>query len=266
MNQTEKLFNSYIGGGYADKGKIKLYHGDCIDIINEIPDGSVDLILTDPPYSSGGLHTGDRQKDTATKYTNNDSNGAARFPNFEGDNMDQRSFTEFMRMILFKLRLKVIDGGIAAVFIDWRNLPAMTDAMQMAGWIWRGVVPWNKKNSRPQKGRFRNQCEYIVWGSNGNMPFERGVPPLMGLVSAANVPTRKRNHQTEKPVEILKEIIQIVPEGCTVLDPFMGSGSAGVAAIETGRKFIGIELNEIYFEIAKARIKEAEITNHEKEL
>ena len=59
--------------------------------------------------------------------------------------MDQRSFTEFMRMILFKLRLKVVDGGIAAVFIDWRNLPAMTDAFQMAGWIWRGVVPWNKK-------------------------------------------------------------------------------------------------------------------------
>lgn len=76
---------------------IQLYQGDCLELMKDIPDGSVDMVLTDPPYSSGGLFAGDRKTRTRTKYTDSDYDGAARFQNFSGDNMDQRSFTEFMR-------------------------------------------------------------------------------------------------------------------------------------------------------------------------
>ena len=61
-------------------------------------------------------------------------------------------------------------GGILEMFVDWRNLPAMTDAVQMAGWVWRGVVVWDKGISRNQPGRFRNDCEFVVWCSNGDLP------------------------------------------------------------------------------------------------
>lgn len=143
---------------------ITLWQGDCLEQMANIPDGSVDMVLTDPPYSSGGLFAGDRKASTRSKYTDDDYNGASRFPNFSGDNMDQRSLSEFMRMVLFRARQKCKDGSIAAVFVDWRNLAAMTDALQAAGWIYRGIVVWDKGNSRPVPNRFRNDCEYIVWG------------------------------------------------------------------------------------------------------
>ncbi len=85
-------------------------------------------------------------------------------PDFDGDNMDQRAFTAFMRDVLFRCRQLAKPGGVAAAFIDWRNLPALTDALQMAGWIYKGVVVWDKGTSRNQPGRFRADCEYIVWG------------------------------------------------------------------------------------------------------
>lgn len=90
---------------------IKLLQGDCLELIQDIPCGSIDLVLTDPPYSSGGLYIKDRQKCTSEKYTDTGYNGASRFPDFSGDNMDQHSFTEFMRRILFKCRKKAKPGG-----------------------------------------------------------------------------------------------------------------------------------------------------------
>lgn len=81
------------------------------------------------------------------------------------------------------------------VFIDWRQLPSLTDALQWAGWIWRGVAVWDKQNCRPQKGRFKQQSEYIVWGSNGDMPINRPVPCLPGVFRYSN--PQNRIHLTE---------------------------------------------------------------------
>lgn len=237
-----------------EQSEIKLYHGDCLQVLDQLPDNLVDLVLTDPPYSTGGTYASQRAASTRKKYTGDAHNGAARFPNFSGDNMDQRSYTEFMRTVLFKAREKTKPGGIVGCFIDWRNLPAMTDALQMAGWVWRGIVVWDKKSSRPQRGRYRNQCEYVVWGSNGGLPLDRGVNPLPGMYTHCNVPTQKRHHQTEKPVELMKELLKIVPVGSLVLDPFMGSGSTGKACLETGRGFIGIEMGNQYFKTAQDRL------------
>lgn len=231
-----------------------IYNMDCMEGMKLLPDNSIDLVLTDPPYSSGGLFAGDRKAPTRFKYTDDDFNGASRFQDFSGDNMDQRSFTEFMRMVFSVARTKAAPGAIVATFIDWRNLPAITDALQAGGWVWRGVVIWDKKSSRPQKGRFRNQCEFVVWGSNGPLPVDRAVGCLPGLFSFANVPSQKRHHQTEKPIELLENLLKIVPAGSTVLDPFMGSGSTAVACIKTGRKFVGFELDKDYFQTAQRRI------------
>lgn len=235
----------------------KMLQGDCIRNIKMLEDGSIDAAVMDPPYCSGGLSTKERQASTGTKYTERGGNGAARFKNFSGDNMDQRAFTRFMREVFMCIRPKLRSAGVVCCFIDWRNLPALSDALQMAGFVWRGVAVWDKKNSRPQRGRFRNQCEYIVWGSAGALPADRGVPPLPGVFEAANVATSKRHHQTEKPVGLMEKIIGIVPEGATVLDPFAGSGSTGVACMNTGRDFIGIELDKDYAAVASQRIEDA---------
>jgi len=239
---------------------IQLYPGDCLEQIKDILDGSVDMVLTDPPYSSGGLFAGDRKASTRTKYCDSNYNGAARFQNFSGDNMDQRSFTEFMRMVLNKCRQKSRLESICAVFVDWRNIAAMIDAIQSAGWIYRGIVVWDKGNCRPIPNRFRNDCEYVVWGTNGPRKTEYvdGVFIGPGCYHVPSVPTKEKNHQTEKPVKLLEKLLAISPDNGVVLDPFMGSGSTGVACVNTDRSFIGMELDPGYFETAKRRIEEAE--------
>ena len=238
----------------------QLFQGDCLELMENIPENSVDMVLTDPPYSSGGLFAGDRKANTRTKYTDNSYNGAARFPNFSGDNMDQRSFTEFMRMVLSKARRKSKEESICAVFVDWRNIAAMIDALQAAGWVYRGIVVWDKGNSRAIPNRFRNDCEYVIWGTNGPRKTEyiNGVFIGSGCYRVKSVSTKQRHHQTEKPVELLKRLIEICPDAGMVLDPFMGSGSTGVACASIGRNFTGVELDPGYFETAKRRIKEAE--------
>lgn len=173
--------------------------------------------------------------------------------------MDQRSFTEFMRMVLSKCRQKAKQESIAAVFVDWRNLPAMVDALQAAGWVYRGIVVWDKGVSRAIPNRFRNDCEYVVWGTNGPRKTEYipGVFIGPGCYRIKSVNTKNKHHQTEKPVELLENLLAVCQAQGVVLDPFMGSGSTGVACVNTGRNFIGIELDPGYFETAKQRIEEA---------
>lgn len=238
---------------------IKLYRGDCLEKLEQIAPSSVDMVLTDPPYSSGGLYAGDRKISTKKKYTADEYQGAARFVDFSGDNMDQRSFTAFMRQVLFVCREKTKPEGIGAVFCDWRQLPAMTDALQMAGWIWRGIVVWNKMTARNIPNRFRPDCEFIVWGTNGarKTEYKPGIVAYPGCYSISSVSTAKKHHQTEKPVELLEKLLAIAPPGGTVLDPFMGSGSTGVACVNLGLSFIGVELMQEYYKTAKERIKEA---------
>lgn len=240
--------------------KITLLQGDCLELMQDIPDCSVDMVLTDPPYSSGGLFAGDRKASTRTKYTDCDHNGAARFQNFSGDNMDQRSFTEFMRMVLAKCRQKAKPESICAVFVDWRNIAAMIDALQAAGWIYRGIAVWNKGCARNIPGRFRNDCEYVVWGTNGpkTVKWDPGFSALPGCYCVPIVPTKQKNHQTEKPILLLENLLAICESGGVVLDPFMGSGSTGVACVNTGRSFIGMELDKGYFETAQKRIEGAQ--------
>lgn len=239
---------------------IQLYNGDCLEEVQKVPDRSVDMVLTDPPYSSGGLFAGNRKQSTRTKYCSEEFNGSARFQNFSGDNMDQRSFTEFCRMTFAKLRPKIKEGGILGAFIDWRNLPAMADALQTAGFVWLGIVVWDKRTSRPTPERFRNDCEYMVWGTNGPRKAEmvKGCKVAPGCYSVPGVQSKEKHHQTEKPVPLLEDLLQLVPEGGTVLDPFMGSGSTGVACMNMGLNFYGIELDPGYFETARQRIEEAE--------
>lgn len=245
----------------------QLYNGDCLAAMAWLPPGAFDMVLTDPPYSSGGMFAGDRKRSTRDKYTDADYKGAARFENFSGDNMDQRSFTEFLRMVLSKARTLTKEGGICGVFTDWRQLPSVTDALQAAGWVWRGIVVWDKGNSRPVPHRYRNDCEYVVWGTNGprEAKLEKGALAYPGCYRVSGVPSSKKHHQTEKPVELLESLLQICPEGGTVFDPFMGSGSTGVACMRTGRNFAGIELSQVYFATAQERIETAKKEKEEKE-
>jgi site-specific DNA-methyltransferase (adenine-specific) len=236
-------------------GSATLYHGDALAMLQALEPGQVDAVITDPPYSSGGAFRGDRMLDTKSKYLASDSGNRDKTSDFGGDNRDQRSF-HFWSTLWAAAALRASKVGAPALFFtDWRQLPISTDYMQSGGWIWRGIVPWVKKTARPQMGRFSAQCEYVVWGSAGPMPVERGVGCLPGFYEFAY--PSDREHVTQKPVDLMAAMVEICPAGGLILDPFMGSGTTGVAALQLGRRFIGCEQSTEYFEIACRRLKEA---------
>lgn len=235
--------------------KIELHHGESLAILRSLPDHSIDALITDPPYSSGGLFTMTRQQATNKKYVDEKAGFGASHLNFEGDNRDQRSWTLWCTLWLSECYRLLKPGSPACVFTDWRQLPALSDAFQAAGFIWRGVYVWDKKNSRPNAGKFRQTAEFVVWGSKGDMSIDKVNPRyLPGMTSAAIVSKNLRHHQTQKPETLMQDLLGIVNPNSVVLDPFMGSGSTGAAALSAGHGFIGIEMNEHYFQVAQRRL------------
>lgn len=140
-------------------------------------------------------------------------------------------------------------------FIDWRQLPLMTDIFQSAGFVWKGLIAWNKGRAArsPHKGYFRHQAEYVVWGTNGKVPRLTDRGPFDGVFSIPVVQSDK-HHITGKPTPLMQELVRCAPAGGLILDPFAGSGTTGVAAIAEGRRAILIEQSEEYCEIAARRL------------
>lgn len=146
---------------------VTLYQGDALAILTTLKSGSVDAVLTDPPYSSGGVSLSTRQADPAQKYQL--SGVKRRYPPMLGDAKDQHSWAMWCTLWLGECWRIARDGAPLMVFTDWRQLPALSDAVQAAGWKWLGIVPWDKRSARPQMGRFRQQCEYVLFASKGRI-------------------------------------------------------------------------------------------------
>ena len=211
--------------------------GDSLQVLKSFSCNTFDSIICDPPYASGGRTQAEKVKSTIRKYSSMGDNAP---PAFDGDSKDQRSWT---------------DWAPVCVFIDWRQLPSLTDALQWAGWIWRGVAVWDKPNCRPQKGRFKQQSEYIVWGSNGDMSINRPVPCLPGVFRYPN--PQNRIHLTEKPLQLMRDIVKITEPGGHILDPFCGSGTTILAAVQEGYTATGIEMSAEYVKLGQERLNKA---------
>lgn len=247
-------------------GRATLYGGDALAILAELETASVDAVVTDPPYSSGGFTRGDRAADPRSKYVQ--SGYSQHLDQFTGDNRDQRGYLYWSALWLSEALRVARPGAPIVMLSDWRQLPTSTDAMQLGGWVWRGIVPWAKPWARPQPGRFIASCEYAVWGTAGPFPGE-GSPlpgfhtpepdpePLPGHVQTPAPAAKIREHITQKPLDLMRKLIRICPPGGVVLDPFMGSGSTGVAALLEGRQFVGVEQAPTHLATAERRIREA---------
>jgi site-specific DNA-methyltransferase (adenine-specific) len=231
---------------YYDDGTCVIYHGDCFDLLHDL-DG-VGAVITDPPYSSGGAFRGDRAQQTSVKYVQSET--IAYRPDFAGDNRDQRSFLAWCALWMNAARMASTPGAPIACFIDWRQLPTLTDAVQAGGWVWRGVAVWSKKYGRPNPAGFSNACEYVVWGTNGPASEQDDYPA--GVFECQS--PSERDHIAQKPEPVMRWITRLARPGTTVLDPFMGSGTTLRAAKDLGCKAIGIDVDERYCEIAARRL------------
>lgn len=193
-----------------------------------------------------------RKRPTGKKYISSDTK--RQLPDFEGDFRDQRGFLAWVSQWMAECHRVTKPGGLLLSFIDWRMLPTLTDAVQVAGWVWQGIVVWDKTaGCRPHRGRFRAQSEYVVWASRGAMNIATHPVVLPGVFQESPRP-RDKLHQVGKPLRLMESLVEIVPPGGTVLDPFMGSATTGVASLRSGRRFIGAELASGYYDLALARL------------
>lgn len=201
-------------------GGCEILHADCIEVLQTLAENSFDALITDPPYSSGGQYRGDRMQSVTEKYSQSGAKAEYLKHAFEGDNMDQRAWTSWTAYWLELCRKVVKPGGVAAIFIDWRQLPALYDAIQWGGWVVRGLIPWDKKNARPQPHRPKQQCEFIVWASNGPLDVKRDAEYMPGLLQGLPPSAQVRTHQTEKPLDVMRQLVHICENGGRIIDPF----------------------------------------------
>ncbi len=239
--------------------RAQLWEGDALAVLADLGGATVDAVVTDPPYSSGGMVRGDRAQTTKSKYVGSEQvrngTGGGALLNFVGDNRNQRAYAYWCALRMAEALRATKPGGYLLVFTDWRQLPSTADAAQAGGWVWRGIIPWVKTAARPQSGRPTNIAEYVLWCSNGPIPVDYSRPVLPGFHEVAA--PRTRVHITQKPVELMRRLVEIAPPAGTIRDPFMGSGTTGVAAMITGRRFIGAEIVHHNMRVAERRIRMA---------
>lgn len=242
---------------YYENEHVRLYQGDCLDLLSGLrsdPSSQFDAVITDPPYCSGAGNKAALQADVTTKYVYGKTNKVR--PTFTGDARDPRSFQFWCTLWLSLARSHCREGAYCLSFIDWRQLPIMTDILQAAGFSWKGICPWDKgRGTRaPHKGYFRHQAEYITWGTLGKVPRPTDRGPYDGVYRYP-VKQSDKHHVTGKPTPLLCDLIEPIEPGGLILDPFAGSGTTGVAAMQKGRRAILFEQSTEYCDVAASRLE-----------
>ena len=220
---------------------------DCLEGLAAIPDKSVDLIVTDPPYFLSMGHAGSKTNAKAGEMltSNRTFNDLAICTPFY-----KQLFREYARVLKE-------DGGFF-YFTDWRGyayyFPLINAELPV-----RNLICWDKKSS---PGSFYSFAHELVIFGTYKPKTKSGVGTNVWRLAAFNSGAKTTNgekvHPTQKPVEIIEKMIQDSTEpGAVVLDTFMGSGTTAVACIRTGRNYIGFERDEKYHAIAEARAAEA---------
>ena len=220
--------------------EITLWQGDCLELMKDIPDGSVDMIVTDPPYkvtSRGGYTSaGGMMLDESMR---------------KGTVFKENSIT--IEQWLPELFRPLKEQGHCYIMCNNKNLHPFLDAVRESDFNLVKTMVWAKDNKIMSQA-YMSQVEFILFLRKGKFRKINNCGSS-DLLRFDNV--RGKSHPTEKPVDLISHLIEnSCGEGDIVLDPFMGTGSSGVACKNLNRNFIGIELDKDYFEIAKKRIEE----------
>jgi DNA modification methylase len=227
-----------------------LVHGDALEAMRAMESGSVDAIVTDPPYCAGAISEAARTRASGQGLR---SENLRRFGWFVGDNMGTAGLTWLLRAMAFEACRVVKPTGSMIVFSDWRMLSAIQPAVESAGVRYQNLIVWNKGSMGLGQG-FRHQHEHAMHFTFGAPEYhDKGTSNVLDV---GRVQAGDREHQTQKPVDLLRQMIAVVspPDG-VVLDPFMGSGSTGVAALLEGRTFVGVEREGEHVATARTRME-----------
>lgn len=232
-----------------DRDGITIYNADCLDVLPELLDGSVDLILTDPPYNVSARGVGGRANTTIGRVTRRGvrPDGTSSHREIVRDfgawdhEWDPKPFLDESR------RLIRPGGGLVAFTSEFLFAPYLCSGLDH-----RSLLYWRKSNPAPNfRGQVVRAVEMAVWQTQGGAwTFNAGgyrpnvwEGPILSGYSVVNN-DEARVHPTQKPLWLMREWIELFSKpGDLILDPFMGSGTTLRAAADCGRRAIGIELH-----------------------
>lgn len=222
---------------------INLYHGDCLEVMKQIPDGSVDCVITDPPYR---VISGGRNDELSKKRRNSPCGILSKNDGkiFEHNNIDFKDWVPEVYRVLK-------DNSDFYCMTNTMNIFKLNEICTKTGFKLHNILVWEKNNATPNRWYMKN-CEYTLYYYKGqaNPINELGSKTVHSFTNPND-----KNHPTEKPVGLMELYVRNSSNiGDTILDPFMGSGSTGLACKHLNRNFIGIELDDKYFQIAQDRI------------
>ena len=215
----------------------KLYKGDCLEIMGGIKDKSVDLIVTDPPYLMDYQSNRRKKEDRFDKIKND-----------KGNYMLIQDYLEECHRIMK-------DNTAIYCFCSWHNIDFFKNEFEKHFKL-KNILVWNKNNhgTGDLKGSYAPKHEFILFGHKGRTLLRE--KRIADVIDCPKISSNKLTHPTEKPQDLLEIFIkQSSDEGSIIFDGFMGTGSCGIAAKKLNRNFIGIELDEKYFNIAKDRLE-----------
>lgn len=231
-----------------------IYNGDCISVMKQLQDNSVDLILTDPPYNLGlFMHK---------RGTNLKRMRENHFAYSGWDDLDFDTWKEEMKKFISECHRVLKKKGALIMFMSIIKVETIINLAQEHKFYYKTVGTWHKKNPMPRNMNlhFINSTEnwlyFINEGTTGT--FNNEGHPIHDHIETGTISASERKlgkHPTQKPIALMEHFIKLLsnPDE-TILDPFMGSGSTGVAALMNQRKFIGIELSSEYFELTNSRL------------
>ena len=223
-------------------GEATLYHGDCLEILPTL--GKVDAIVTDPPYSSGGYQ--EAGKGSGSIGTDAVDKWGGKRPEIAADNLSTRGYQRLITAVARSTKAREI-----YIFCDWRMWTYTFDSVEDGFFRPRSMIVWNKQQAGMGVG-WRGQHELILWGLRGPAKIPTNATGNVLSIARSGNP----DHPTQKPVVLLEALLKGT-DSELIVDPFMGSGTTGVACANLGRKFIGIEIERKYFDIACERIAAA---------
>lgn len=220
-----------------------LRQGNCLEVMRNIPDGSVDLVVTDPPYEI--------QTSGAGLYKQADKQYVKELCGMK-DGFSPEILDELCR-VMKKINIYI--------FCSQKQIMPLLDYFVKGKKCNWNLLTWHKTNPVPACGnKYLTDTEFILFFREKGVPiYGEFKTKFTYYVTPLNQTDKKKfGHPTIKPLEIVQNLIlNSSAENEVVLDPFMGSGTTGVACVNTGRRFIGMELDPVYFDIANKRINEA---------
>jgi DNA modification methylase len=235
-----------------EQNKYILYKGNCFDFMKTLPAASIDCVITDPPYGV--------MKISQSVFR---PNMTPLLRDVGWDSYDDTQFYALMESLSNATKTICKEGSTSYVFCSEDLAYLVKKAYETSGWLWRMLNIWHKNNPAPVvRGANRPQkaTEGIGLATIGkkNKFYAENMGRCHNVFEYPIVHHFHREHPTQKPVKLMREIIERCSDvGDVIFDPFMGVGSTGVACVELGRYFVGCELEDEYFPIAERRLMAA---------